>query len=625
MGSTSSNHLNNHQINHHNHHSHHHHHHHHQHNQRQNGKCDLPIDQQNQVASFINNRRVQTLDSNAKKKRHNLASFATLKKRLVRRNRRGSKSFDHGQVLRHFLAGWSTRDLLQLVEEYESTALLKELSFQAEIARPNATNVSHDLAELYDFKYAADTYLIFRGVHFPVHKALVCVRCPFFRELLGKINTFGARVQVNSLDQIPGIRPEIFNDLLRYLYSGELSPTVPLTTIDPSTNSTTLQLTGDGNTSYEGLLLRLSERFGVPNDLDRDMKHLLETGLYSDACLCFSGNNNCGDRGVAGSMARKCRSCSDQAEYSCHSAVLASRSPFFKNVVLRHQRRFAEMAAKNDQMINTANQKIKIILDESIVPRRFARVILHSMYRDSTDILSVLPSCVCTCALLNQNPDPIAGMSNLSSPAGINGANSNCGVPGSLVGHSMNSLASSATLTSSIAAGLSSHSSSLASFSSAGLGPGSRDSAAPSPGPYMMSGSCSSSTASGPTVSSHTGLYVQEIMDLYEIARFLELDSLIQTCEDMIVDSLSIDTLVTVLKWSEQPYGSPWVRRQALHFLREEFSSIASSNVLYQLEMSHLMDALKSSFLQASELEVLQAVVKWGETKLLKKMEERGK
>ena len=380
---------------------------------------------------------------------------------------------------------------------------------------------------------------------------------------------------------------------------------------------------------YAGVLGRLSERFGVPNDLDHDMKHLLETGLYSDACLCFSGNSStCSDYGASGPIARKCRSCSDQAEYPCHSAVLASRSPFFKNVVLRHQRRFAEMAAKSDQHINTANQKIKIVLDESIVPRRFARVILHSMYRDSTDILSVLPSCECTCALLNQTNDSVNGsaygVANSSSFSN-NGANSACSVPGSIVAHSMNSLASSATLTSSIAAGLSSHSSSLASFSSAGLGPGnSRDSSAPSPVPYMISGSCSSSTCSGSTVTPHNRLYIKEKMDLYEIARFLELDSLVQTCEDMIVESLSIETLVTILKWSEQPYGSPWVRRQALHFLREEFSSIASSDVLYQLEMNHLLDALNSSFLQASELEVLQAVIKWGENKLLKKMEDRG-
>src|SRR5437016_1853386 len=44
------------------------------------------------------------------KKKRNLSSLATLKKRLVRRAKRASKSFDHGQVMRDFLSNWSTRD-----------------------------------------------------------------------------------------------------------------------------------------------------------------------------------------------------------------------------------------------------------------------------------------------------------------------------------------------------------------------------------------------------------------------------------------------------------------------------------------------------------------------------------
>lgn len=114
-------------------------------------------------------------------------------------------------------------------------------------------------------------------------------------------------------------------------------------------------------------------------------------------------------------------------------------------------------------------------------------------------------------------------------------------------------------------------------------------------------------------------------MELYEIGRFLELDFLIQSCEDLIIDCLSVETLATILKWSEQPHGSPWVKRQCLCFLREEFSAIASSSYLYQLEVSHLIEAIKSDFLQASELEVLQAIIKWGENKLIKQMEECGK
>lgn len=46
--------------------------------------------------------------------------------------------------------------------------------------------------------------------------------------------------------------------------------------------------------------------------------------------------------------------------------------------------------------------------------------------------------------------------------------------------------------------------------------------------------------------------------------------------------------------------------------------------MLFQLDKAHLIDCLKSNFLQASELEVLQAVLKWGEHELIKRMEDRG-
>lgn len=514
------------------------------------------------------------------KKKRNLTGFATLKKRLVRRARRASKSFDHGQILRDFLSNWSTRDLLQLVEEYERTGLMKELTFQAEIARPSVSLVSQDLSELYDYKTVADTYLLFRGVNFPVHKAIVCVRCPFFRELLGKINTFGARIPVN-LD-IPGLRPELFNDLLRYLYSGELLP---------SMNSS--DLNSCDVSSYDSILLRLSEQFGVPNDLDRDMRHLLETGIYSDASLVFSsGLNEIPSQSNSSGSVKKCRACTDQSEFSCHSSVLASRCPFFKNVIQRHQRRFAELPPS--EQINTANQKIRIVLDESIIPRRFARVILHAMYRDSTDLMTVLPHCVCRCSQyesgLGSGPSIPGSMSSLGScnAVGTSGATSN--------------------MSSGLGSGGPSASSSLASFASMSFSIGSN------------SGSVSSAISSA-TVLSGT-CYVKEVMELFEIARFLELDSLIQCCEDMIIDSLSVDTLVSILKWSEE--GSPWVKRQALHFLREEFATISTSPILFQLESSQLVEVVKSDYLQASELEILSSLIKWGENRLMRRMEERG-
>lgn len=96
-----------------------------------------------------------------------------------------------------------------------------------------------------------------------------------------------------------------------------------------------------------------------------------------------------------------------------------------------------------------------------------------------------------------------------------------------------------------------------------------------------------------------------------------------QGCEDVLVDNLSLDNLPQVLRWSELPHGSPWVRRQALQLLREEFSAIAQAPVLLELDKNHLIEALQSDFLQASELEVLQAVLRWGEHQLVRRMEDR--
>ena len=44
---------------------------------------------------------------------------------------------------------------------------------------------------------------------------------------------------------------------------------------------------------------------------------------------------------------------------------------------------------------------------------------------------------------------------------------------------------------------------------------------------------------------------------------------------------------------------------------------------MHLLDHSHLSNALKSHFLQSSELEVLQAVLKWGENELIRRMEDR--
>ncbi len=73
---------------------------------------------------------------------------------------------------------------------------------------------------------------------------------------------------------------------------------------------------------------------------------------------------------------------------------------------------------------------------------------------------------------------------------------------------------------------------------------------------------------------------------------------LVLGCEDIVADRISLDSVVAILKWSSQPYGSKWVHRQAMHFLCEEFSQVMTSDVLYELSKEHLLAAIQSDYLQ---------------------------
>ena len=113
--------------------------------------------------------------------------------------------------------------------------------------------------------------------------------------------------------------------------------------------------------------------------------------------------------------------------------------------------------------------------------------------------------------------------------------------------------------------------------------------------------------------SAEMGERVRDAMELYQIGRFLDLDILSQNCEDAIVQRLNPANICEVLDWSGQPYGSAWVHRQAHQFLLEDFPNIAASPALERLGKDTMKLLLTSDFLQASEAEVVAAVVRWGE------------
>lgn len=437
----------------------------------------------------------------AREKKKKASKFATLRKKLIR-VRRHSRAVDYSKALRELTSTWSIRDLSCLVEEYEATAILKELAIAANLARPLANSIRQDLSTLFDYKYCTDVDLIYRGACFPAHRALLVARSPFFHNLLSRYQEYGAQVPIKL--KTPGVDVPLFSALLRYLYTEEF--------------------TMEGSPlENEEIIMRLTEEFGMPNPLEQDLRMILETGDYSDATLVFtngseSQENLSSEATCSGDhLARK-------HELRCHKAILAARSPFFRNLLLRRARSGEEITER------TLHTPTRIVLDESVIPRRYARVLLHAIYMDSVDLSLIVRGSTSTCSL-SEVQAMVAGRAHIT--------------------------------------------------------------------------------------------HADEAMEIYQIGQFLDFPVLSQGCEDIIVESIAVENLTSILTWSSEPHGSQWVHRQALHFLREEFLQLLHSPLFCEMSKDYLIAAICSDFLQAGELDVLNAVLKWGEHQLVKRIEER--
>ena len=199
---------------------------------------------------------------------------------------------------------------------------------------------------------------------------------------------------------------------------------------------------------------------------------------------------------------------------------------------------------------------LQMILDEKVIPRKYASIILEAIYTDRVD-LSKIPS-----------SPPTGGCNHVSGvvhPAAGSGA-----------------------------------------------------------GVSVVSNSLKEATAISTGKGQHSSL--DDAMELFQIGQFLDLEILSQRCEDIVVSYLSLDNILKILSWSSEPHGSGWVKRQCLRFLREEFANVANASpptTLVELSEADMLTLLESDFLQASEQDILGAVLKWSEHQLVRRVEER--
>lgn len=290
-------------------------------------------------------------------KRKKLSKFNTLKKKLTR-SKSGFKHHDHGKMLRDLTQTWTSQEINALVEEYEAMMNVKELKNQTNLVRQSAPCLKRDLLRLYEEGICADTVLVFENTRFPVHKAILSCRCPYFKELFSQ---HAERSPVIHMDfKTEGMTKEIFSALLCYLYTGDFMPR-------------------KSGLEYIDVLINLGEEFGTPNVLEQDFKLLFNSGEYSDVAFVFPAQNS-SDTYTANDGS----TISDHTyEILCHKAILCGRSPYFRSLFLKNDLNVAELKATNSSVH-------RLVLDESVMTRQYTRIALQCMYTDSVDLSSVV-------------------------------------------------------------------------------------------------------------------------------------------------------------------------------------------------------------------------------------------
>ncbi|XP_026683786.1 LOW QUALITY PROTEIN: BTB/POZ domain-containing protein 7-like [Diaphorina citri] len=540
------------------------------------------------------------------RKKLKMTGFATLRKKLIRK-RRSSKASDHGRVIRELISEWTPLEVSALLEEYEALQALKDLSVQAELARPPAATYKQDLATLYEYKYCTDLDLIFRGSCFPIHRAILSARCPFFRNLLSE---YPGRCMSTVLSiaffNFAGI--SVTKEIRKKLAAGVnmLSNTFYSLSWNQSLNSNY-----DYNSTHKmawsiyhyGLAIVMVVT-GSINTLSTKWADYLEAvgadgklrkfdHPFFQSCSMFLGELLCllAFKAIYSYYVYKQDTLADVRELVRGNrnfspllfippamCDMVATSLMYIGLNLTYPSSFQML--RGDMLIVMAQiiTAVQMIYEEKYVTKLdipalqavgwegfFGLVILGALQIPFYYIYVGKPFADNARGTLEDFPDAFVQLSNnhllIFSVLGSNGIVSDRKILGEV------------------------------------------------------------------EALTHTGRIrpsaLEEAMELYQIGRFLELDIVAQGCEDLILEHLTLESLPTVLRWGSQPHGSPWVGRQARHFLREEFSAVASSPVLFQLDKKHLIEALQSDFLLASELDVLSAVLKWGENQLVRRIEDR--
>ncbi|XP_039762472.1 BTB/POZ domain-containing protein 7 [Pararge aegeria] len=318
-----------------------------------------------------------------RKKKAGGAGLGTLRRRLAAaarrpRDARPDRGCEHARFIRAVVGPWRLAEVFLLCEELEAGAALRDLATQAELAREPAPALHADLAALYRDRWWCDVEVVGAGWSLPAHRVILAARCSYFRDLLQR---YPNCVRV-PLEGAGGSLSRVEADaVLLTLYAGSAAPR--LATCDTcagwergrnadvdldiiSVENSTLRRgcsCGVATRVDAARLRRLGDALGFCVDaLHRDMRYLLDSGELCDARLSWAEGAAASSYGFRSAL-----------ELPCHRLLLAARSRFFRSVMSRRCGVAGTSAGA-------------VCVDEKVLPRRFARALLHAAYTDQVDL-----------------------------------------------------------------------------------------------------------------------------------------------------------------------------------------------------------------------------------------------
>lgn len=287
-------------------------------------------------------------------KRRKFPRWHNIRKKLSR-GKGIFRTHDHGKMLRDLAHTWSYQEIVALVEHYTTLISLKDNYTQNNLVRHHVQPLKNDMFDLLQKGSCSDVTLLFNGIKFPAHKAILSSRCTYFQELFLQLDQ-KSNTEVPVHISVEGITEDMFSTLLQYLYTGDFpNHTSGLESLD--------------------MLMHLGEEFGTPNVLEQDLKSLLYSGQHADVVLVFQGHH------FPDILKDNTELSETSFEVPCHKAILCARSPYFRSLILNKE---LNLPACEESGC------IRVVLDERIFPQQYARVVLQCMYTDSFDLSSVV-------------------------------------------------------------------------------------------------------------------------------------------------------------------------------------------------------------------------------------------